>query len=135
MKQWKKRKNSDKNGLTDDNDEQLESIVTENNSSKRKRSGGDDKGDSKKPRVNRAREAKDKKFGFGGKKRFAKRNSKESTNDFSQFPGARKGGPGGRGGKPAAATRAGAAKSKAAPKGGKRAGKDKRSSQRANSRR
>ncbi|KAF1326265.1 Rrna-processing protein ebp2, partial [Globisporangium splendens] len=132
VKQWKKRKNSDKNGLGDDNDEQLESIVSENNSNKRKRA--DDKNDSssKKPRVNRAREAKDKKFGFGGKKRFAKRNSKESTNDFSQFPGARKGA---RGGKPAAAVRAGASKGKATPKGGKRAGKDKRSNQRANTRR
>lgn len=132
MKQWKKRKNSDKNGLNDDTtDAQLESIVSANNSNKRKRDDAGER-DSKKPRMNRAREAKDKKFGFGGKKRFAKRNDKDSTNDFSQFPGARKGA---RGGKPAAATRAGAAKSKATPKGAKRAGKDKRSSQRSKSRR
>lgn len=157
VKQWKKRKNSDKNGLIDDkNDEQLESIVSENNSNKRKRDdGGNAKGgsDSKKPRVNHMRESKDKKFGFGGKKRFAKRNDKESTNDFSQFPGARKGGAprsgggkpsggaprgGPRGGKPAAASRAGAGaakSSKAAPKGGKRAGKEKRTNQRTKGRR
>ncbi|TYZ59399.1 hypothetical protein PybrP1_001617 [[Pythium] brassicae (nom. inval.)] len=143
VKQWKKRKNSDKNGLGDDKDDaQLESIVAANNSNKRKRGGGDDDASagaasSKKPRVNRVREAKDKKFGFGGKKRFAKRNDKASTNDMSQFPGARKGGLGTRkGGKPAAAVRAGASKSsKATPKGGKRAGKDKRTTQRAKGRR
>lgn len=145
VKQWKKRKNSDKNGLIDDkNDEQLESIVNENNSNKRKRDDSNYKGDNKKPRVNHVRESKDKKFGFGGKKRFAKRNDKESTNDFSQFPGARKGGKpsggaprgGPRGGKPAAAVRASAAKnSKAAPKGGKRAGKEKRTNQRTKGRR
>lgn len=133
VKQWKKRKNSDKSGLGDDkSDEQLESIVAANNGNKRKRGSGDDTpagGANKKPRVNRVREAKDKKFGFGGKKRFAKRNDKASTNDMSKFPGSRKGG------KPAAAVRAGAGKSKATPKGGKRAGKDKRTNQRAKSRR
>lgn len=152
VKQWKKRKNSDKNGLggDDKDDAQLESIVAANNSSsnKRKRGSDHDSGapsSSKKPRgngnVNRVREAKDKKFGFGGKKRFAKRNDKASTNDLSAFPGGvRKGGPrtGGKsskGGKPAAAVRAGANKSKATPKGGKRAGKDKRTTQRTKGRR
>lgn len=36
-------------------------------------------------RPNPKREAKDKKYGFGGKKRFAKSNTKDSTNDMKSF--------------------------------------------------
>ncbi|KAG7391105.1 putative rRNA-processing protein EBP2 [Phytophthora pseudosyringae] len=117
VKQWKKRKGNDKRGgLKDDDDNELDSIV----SGKRKHAGGDRDGASKKLRANKAREAKDAKFGFGGKRRHAKSNTKQSTNDLSGFPGARKGQ---------------MKKSQAAPKGGKRAGKDQRTNQRNKSRR
>ncbi|RLN93198.1 hypothetical protein BBJ28_00022112, partial [Nothophytophthora sp. Chile5] len=96
------------------------------NAGKRKRgdgSGGKRDDASKKPRVNRQREAKDAKFGFGGKRRHAKSNTKESSNDMSRFPGAR-----------AKAMKA-RIKAQAAPKGGKRAGKDQRANQRSKNRR
>lgn len=96
---------------------------------KRKRGADGNDRDSKKPRVNKGREARDKKYGFGGKKRGLKSNTRDSTNDTSSFPGARKAARG----KPAAAVRAGAAKGKA-PKG-KRAGKAARASQRSKGRR
>merc|ERR1719339_885757 len=47
------------------------------------------------------RNAKDKKFGFGGKKRHLKKNDKNSTDDVSGFKPFNKGGAGGKfGGKP-----------------------------------
>ncbi|KAK1942206.1 putative rRNA-processing protein EBP2 [Phytophthora citrophthora] len=116
VKQWKKRKGNDKRGgLKDDDDTELDSIV----SGKRKHGGDDRDGANKKPRVNKAREAKNAKFGFGGKRRHAKSNTKESTNDMSKFPGARKA----------------KMKSQATAKGGKRAGKAQRATQRNKSRR
>ncbi|ETL41911.1 hypothetical protein F442_07446 [Phytophthora nicotianae P10297] len=116
VKQWKKRKGNDKRGgLKDDDDTELDSIV----SGKRKHAGGDRDGANKKPRVNKAREARNAKFGFGGKRRHAKSNTKESTNDMSSFPGARKA----------------KMKSQAAAKGGKRAGKAQRANQRNKNRR
>ncbi|KAG6967659.1 hypothetical protein JG688_00006194 [Phytophthora aleatoria] len=117
VKQWKKRKGNDKRGgLKDDDDTELDSIV----SGKRKHAGGGDRdGANKKPRVNKTREAKNAKFGFGGKRRHAKSNTKESTNDMSSFPGARKA----------------KMKSQATAKGGKRAGKAQRTNQRNKSRR
>ncbi|KAG6613969.1 RRNA-processing protein EBP2 [Phytophthora cinnamomi] len=87
VKQWKKRKGADKGGkLKDDDDGELDSII----GGKRKHAGADRDAANKKPRVNKAREAKNAKFGFGGKRRHAKSNTKESTNDMSSFPGARK---------------------------------------------
>ncbi|GMF17777.1 unnamed protein product [Phytophthora lilii] len=116
VKQWKKRKGNDKRGgLKDDDDGELDNII----GGKRKHAGNDRGDASKKPRVNKAREAKNAKFGFGGKRRHAKSNTKESTNDMSGFPGARKG----------------KAKAQATPKGGKRAGKAQRANQRNKSRR
>ncbi|KAG6623153.1 RRNA-processing protein EBP2 [Phytophthora cinnamomi] len=116
VKQWKKRKGADKGGkLKDDDDGELDSII----GGKRKHAGADRDAANKKPRVNKAREAKNAKFGFGGKRRHAKSNTKESTNDMSSFPGARKA----------------KAKAQATPKGGKRAGKAARASQRNKSRR
>jgi len=44
------------------------------------------------------RQAKDKKFGFGGKKKNVKKNDKNSTNDVSGFKPFNKGGQGARGG-------------------------------------
>merc|ERR1712142_952494 len=44
------------------------------------------------------RNAKDKKFGFGGKKRNVKRNDKKSTDDVSGFKPFNKGGKGGKSG-------------------------------------
>lgn len=137
VKQWKKRKAGDSKGLQDTDDQQLEDIMRGdgdvNAFGKRKRGadGGNDRRDSKKPRVhvNKGRETRDKKYGFGGKKRGLKHNSRESTNDMSRFPGAHKANKG----KPAAAVRAAAAKTKA-PKG-KRAGKAARASQRSKGRR
>lgn len=115
VKQWKKRKGNDKRGgLKDDEDMELDSIV----SGKRKLENGDRDDRSKKPRVNRAREAKNAKFGFGGKRRHAKSNSKESTNDLSSFPGARKF----------------KQKSRVTAKGSQRAGKAQRANQRNKSR-
>ncbi|CAH0487751.1 unnamed protein product [Peronospora farinosa] len=124
VKQWKKRKGNDKRGSLknnndDDDDGELDSIVA----GKRKHVDGARDTGSKKPRVNRAREAKDAKFGFGGKRRHAKSNSKESTNDLSGFPGERKN---------KAKLKA---KTLATPKGGKRAGKTQRTNQRNKSRR
>uniref|UniRef100_H3GY54 Uncharacterized protein n=1 Tax=Phytophthora ramorum TaxID=164328 RepID=H3GY54_PHYRM len=119
VKQWKKRKGNDtRKGIHDDDDGELDSIV----SGKRKHAGGDQR-DAKKPRVNKTRVAKDAKFGFGGKRRHAKSNTKQSTNDTSGFPGARK------------SMAKSKAKSQAAPKAGKRAGKDQRTNQRNKSRR
>jgi rRNA-processing protein EBP2 len=136
VKQWKKRKAGDSKGLQDTDDQQLENIMRGegdvNSFGKRKRGAdGNDHRDSKKPRVNlnKGREARDKKYGFGGKKRGLKNNSRESTNDMSRFPGAHKANKG----KPAAAVRAAAAKG-TAPKG-KRAGKAARASQRSKGRR
>ncbi|TDH73758.1 hypothetical protein CCR75_003628 [Bremia lactucae] len=115
VKQWKKRKGNDKRGrYKDDDDTELDSIV----GGKRKHVGGRD-GSSKKPRVNKTREAKDAKFGFGGKRRHAKSNTKESTNNLSSFPGAMKS----------------RMKSQATAKGGQRAGKAQRANQRNKSRR
>uniref|UniRef100_A0AAV1U0K5 rRNA-processing protein EBP2 n=2 Tax=Peronospora matthiolae TaxID=2874970 RepID=A0AAV1U0K5_9STRA len=75
-------------GLKDGDDGELDSTIV---SGKRKHTGGDrDKG-SKKPRTNKTREAKDARFGFGGKRRHGKSNTKESTNDILGFSGARKG--------------------------------------------
>ncbi|CAI5743468.1 unnamed protein product [Peronospora destructor] len=120
VKQWKKRKGNDKRGsLKNDDDGELDLIV----SGKRNHVDGVRDGGSKKPRVNRAREAKDAKFGFGGKRRHAKSNSKESTNDLSGFPGERK------------SKAKIKAKSQTALKGGKRAGKTQRINQRNKSRR
>ncbi|EGZ07046.1 hypothetical protein PHYSODRAFT_353037 [Phytophthora sojae] len=117
VKQWKKRKGSDKGGaLKDDDDGELDTII---GGGKRKHAGGDRDGANKKPRANKAREAKNAKFGFGGKRRHAKSNTKESTNDMSSHPGARKA----------------KAKSQALAKGGKRAGKAQRANQRNKSRR
>ncbi|DBA01554.1 TPA: hypothetical protein N0F65_011525 [Lagenidium giganteum] len=116
VKQWKKRKNQNEKGGNgiNDNDEELDAIV--NNSGKRKR---DRDGESD------GREAKNKKYGFGGPKRFSKSNTSKSTNDFSQFPRNQKKGndsAGGRGG------RSGAPKGKQ-PKA-KRAGKAQRAKNR-----
>ncbi|CAH0479157.1 unnamed protein product [Peronospora belbahrii] len=118
VKQWKKRKgNNDKRrGLEENQDEELDLIVN----GKRKHAGGERDGGMKKPRMNTARVAKDAKFGFGGKRRHAKSNSKESTNDMSGFPGARK---------------KSKVKSPAASKGGRRAGKAQRTNQRNKNRR
>lgn len=118
VKQWKKRKGKDtRSDLKDGDDGELDSIIV---SGKRKHhSGGDRDKTSKKPRINKTREAKDAKFGFGGKRRFAKSNTKESTNDISGFSGGRKG----------------KARGQAALKGGKRAGKTQRTNQRTQRRR
>lgn len=113
VKQWKKRKSNDKSGGGDEDETQLDAIINGGEGNKRKRGAQDDGRDGKKPRINHKRESKDKKFGFGGKKKYAKSNTKDSTNDFSQFPGRRG----------------------AAGKGAKRAGKEKRSNQRAKGRR
>ncbi|KAL8013630.1 putative eukaryotic rRNA processing [Plasmopara halstedii] len=116
VKQWKKRKgNDERGGNKDDPDTELDMIV----SGKRKHPSGDRNNGSKKPRVNRAREAKNAKFGFGGKKRHAKSNTKESTNNLSAFPGARKA----------------KMKSQATAKGGQRPGKAQRANKRNKSRR
>merc|ERR1712106_422413 len=61
----------------------------------------------------RKRNSKDKKFGFGGKKRNIKKNDKNSTDDVSGFKPFNKGG-GGAGGK---------GKGKPGFKGGKKTGK------------
>jgi rRNA-processing protein EBP2 len=120
VKQWKKRKGNDKRGgRSNDEDGELDDIV----SGKRKHDGRDRHDSSKKPRVNKARVAKDAKFGFGGKRRHGKSNTKDSTNDLSGFPGARKG------------KAKMQAKAQAAPKGAKRAGKAQRDNHRNKSRR
>ncbi|PWN47025.1 Ebp2-domain-containing protein [Violaceomyces palustris] len=56
-------------------------------------------GKGKDGRAKMPRTVRDEKYGFGGKKRRAKSNTAESTNDFGGFGGARGGGAGGRGGK------------------------------------
>ncbi|KAI9909410.1 hypothetical protein PsorP6_014739 [Peronosclerospora sorghi] len=115
VKQWKRRKGNNRHGGLDDGDDtNLDMIVT----GKRKHAGGGPDGGNKKPRVNKVREAKNAKFGFGGKRRHAKSNTKESTNDISGFPGARKG----------------KGKGHPTPKGGKRAGKAQRTNWRKKSR-
>eukprot|EP00405_Crypthecodinium_cohnii_P016652 CAMPEP_0206445598 /NCGR_PEP_ID=MMETSP0324_2-20121206/15617_1 /ASSEMBLY_ACC=CAM_ASM_000836 /TAXON_ID=2866 /ORGANISM="Crypthecodinium cohnii, Strain Seligo" /LENGTH=345 /DNA_ID=CAMNT_0053913871 /DNA_START=105 /DNA_END=1140 /DNA_ORIENTATION=+ len=50
----------------------------------------DKKGSKGKASKSKKREAADKKFGFGGKKRFSKSNTAESTNDMSDSPWAKK---------------------------------------------
>lgn len=77
------------------------------------RAGTDGVDGTKKRRLNKARVARDATFGSGGKRRHAKSNSKESTDDMSGFPCARKS----------------KMKSLAAPEGGKRAGKAQRTQQ------
>jgi rRNA-processing protein EBP2 len=107
VKEWKKRRNADKGGaIRDDDDRELDEIVAGKTpvaptGGKRKRDGGRDDRDAKKPRVNAKREAKNKKFGFGGPKKFSKSNTRESTNDTSSFPGRRQrgGAPSGKGGR------------------------------------
>ena len=70
--------------------------------------GGKDAKPSEK-RVNGKRKFKDEKFGFGGKKRGAKRNTKDSNNDMSEYKPFR-----------------GAGMNKKLGKGNQRPGKDKR---------
>ncbi|TMW59280.1 hypothetical protein Poli38472_004349 [Pythium oligandrum] len=132
VKQWKKRRNQDKGGaIHDDDDNELDAIVsgkaTPTATGKRKR-GADSNDANKKPRVNKKRESKDKKYGFGGKKRYAKSNTRESTNDMSQFRKQRPGSGGKPGGKPGGKTAGKAPKPK-------RAGKTQRSKQRTNNKR
>ncbi|GLE03496.1 hypothetical protein PINS_up012398 [Pythium insidiosum] len=110
VKQWKKRRNQDKGGaIHDDDDRELDAIVsgkapvTATGKRKRDASGADA---NKKPRVNKKREAKDKKYGFGGKKRYAKSNTRESTNDMSQYPGKKMRATGGKAPKPKRAGKA-----------------------------
>ena len=117
VKLWKKRKgNNTRSDLKDGDDGELDSIIA---SGKRKHTDGDRDKKSKKQRANKTREAKDAKFGFGGKRRYAKSNTKESTNDIPGFSNARKG----------------KAKGPVAPKGGNRAGKNQRTNQRTKRRR
>jgi rRNA-processing protein EBP2 len=62
----------------DDNDFDIELMKEEEEPQKKKQKTG--------PKKNKTREVKDKKFGFGGKKRHLKTNTSESTNDFSFNP-------------------------------------------------
>lgn len=73
LKQWKKRGRN--NGGDDDKD--LESVLQRGN--KRKAASRGDSGKSFK------RQAKDSKYGFGGPKRNAKQNDRESTDDRRDF--------------------------------------------------
>ncbi|OQR98146.1 kinesin-like protein [Achlya hypogyna] len=107
VKQWKKRKNTNNSGGTvvEDDDGSFDKML--DGANKRKREG-DDRGDNKRPKVNKKREAANKRWGSGGKTRADKKNSKKSTNDMSSFSRARNNDGVGK---------------RAAPKGAKRPGK------------
>jgi len=97
-------------GKTSSDDQNLEDIL--NKQALKQQGGGkggkggkgDGKGDGKgkssrtKRKVSRKQEAKDAKYGFGGKKRGKKRNDAKSSKDFSASPWAKKGSGKGRGG-------------------------------------
>ncbi|OQS02771.1 rRNA-processing protein EBP2 [Thraustotheca clavata] len=84
VKQWKKRKNTNNSGgkVVEDDDGSFDKMLE--GAGKRKRDN-DDHGANKRPKVNKKREAHDKKWGSGGKTRMDKKNSKKSTNDMSSF--------------------------------------------------
>lgn len=65
------------------------------------RGGGQAGGRGKKPMVNRRRESKNEKYGYGGKKKGSKWNTRESLDSFGMEPGKKggRGGGGGRGGR------------------------------------
>merc|ERR1719284_2310354 len=80
------------------NDQDLEEIL--NRQSVKKRGEDAEKGKGKGKRMkSKKREAKDARFGFGGKKSGKKRNDASSTNDMSAAPFAKKGKGKGKGGK------------------------------------
>merc|ERR1712050_420672 len=81
---WRKRgrdkNNVDDQGLEDILDRQKKANAREENDKNRLN-----------PKKSRKRQAKDAKFGFGGKKRRSKQNDSSSTADFTQSPWGRKG--------------------------------------------
>lgn len=86
---WKARRKQDR-GNADDQD--LEDILDKQKGGKSRDDGDDGEGRKKKKKgLNKKRQAIDKKFGFGGKKKWAKSNTKESTGDMSASPWARQG--------------------------------------------
>jgi rRNA-processing protein EBP2 len=66
------------NSLLPDHDDGLEDILEGRGGGGQQQRGG-------KPRPNKKRQAKDKKFGFGGPKRKLKQADSKSLNDFSAF--------------------------------------------------
>ncbi|KXN82798.1 putative rRNA-processing protein ebp2 [Leucoagaricus sp. SymC.cos] len=97
-----KRKRKDMLDNTQGKDDDDFDVAVENAISDRPSKRGKFSEDAGKNKARMPRQARDKKFGFGGAGRRAKQNTKESTNNFG--PGAGrgkrgKGGPGGKGGK------------------------------------
>jgi len=126
VKKWKKRKSANGTNGIEEDDGSFEKMLESGGNNKRKLDDNDKSHDSKRPRVNHKRESKDKKFGYGGKKKYAKSNTRESTNDHSSFSRARNNeGVGKRQNRAA-----GGKGAKKAPKGGRRPGKSQRTKQR-----
>jgi len=86
---WRNRNKQDKRNA---DDQDLDDILDKQRSN---RSGEDEDGNEQKKKgkhkVSKKQMAKDKKWGFGGKKRWKKSNDADSTRDMSASPWARKG--------------------------------------------
>lgn len=73
IQQWQKKKAS-RGGITDENaDKELESMLSASKAAKTK------------PKPNKKRQGKDKKYGFGGPKRPEKKNDSKSASDTREF--------------------------------------------------
>jgi rRNA-processing protein EBP2 len=81
VKQWKKNRPRHVEEENDGFEKMLSksSLLPTQSSTKRKR---ENETTADQRRMNKKRDAKNKKYGFGGKKKYAKSNTKASTNDF-----------------------------------------------------
>ena len=105
VKEWQKQSKAKRGGgqsLLPDRDEGLEDILEGRGGQQGQQRGG-------KPKPNKKRQGKDKKYGFGGPKRKLKQADSKSLNDFSAFNpkkgkafggAAKRKGPGGKGNRP-----------------------------------
>lgn len=84
VKLLRKKSNSKANNPDGDNDDDDFGISLDTTDDSKK-NGGKSNGGAGKTDVNRKRQTKDSKYGFGGKKRFAKSNTRDSTDDLSSF--------------------------------------------------
>merc|ERR1712060_807878 len=85
ISQWRKQDKRDKKSM---NEMDLEDIL---NRRKSKDDDGETAGRKGGPKKSKKREAIDAKFGFGGKKKRIKSNTRDSVDDFSASPWAKKG--------------------------------------------
>lgn len=89
IKTWQKKTKRDGNNV---DDQDLDNILDrQNRRGKGEGKGEQGKGKKGKPAKSKKREAFDKKFGYGGKKKRARENDVKSTDDFRDSPWARKG--------------------------------------------